>query len=141
MAVTISLYNHTSKLFANGEVDLTGLKVVLLNAAGTFTAANTAYADISANEVSGNGWDSGGEAVANATVTTVTTNDARLDADDLSIAASGGDIGPAENAVLRDATNNKLLAHISFGEAKTADSGTDFEIVWDSTGIINWTYT
>ncbi len=141
MAVTISLYNHTTKIFANEQVDLTALKLMLLGAGGTFTAADTAIADVSADEVSGNGWDTGGEPVGSAAVTTVTTNDAKLDAADVSVTATGGSIGPAENAVLYDSANDLLICHISFGEAKTADVGTPFNVVWNASGITTWTYT
>jgi hypothetical protein len=141
MAVTISLYNQAAKVLANSEVDLTALKLMLLGAGGTFTAADAAIADVDTDEVFGSGWDEGGEAVAGAAVTTVTTNDARLDANDVSVTATGAAIGPAENAVLYDSANDLLLCHIAFGEAKTADEGTPFNVVWDATGIINWTYT
>ena len=141
MAVTASLYNHTAKLFANGDVDLAACKVMLLNASGTFTASHTAISSISANEVSVNGWDVGGELLASVAVTVTTTNDATLDAADLSITASGGAIGPAENAVIYDDTGNYPLVHISFGEAKTADSGTPFAITFNASGIITWTVT
>jgi hypothetical protein len=139
MAVTINLYDHTAKLFANKEVDFTGLKVVLLDSSGTFTASDTQYSDISANEVSGNGWSAGGMALSGVAVTNVTTNDAMLDATDLSVTASGGAIGPAENAVIRDVTNNKLIAHISFGASQTAGVGTPFLFTWNASGIISWT--
>lgn len=141
MAVTISLYNQATKVLANSEVDLTALKLMLLDSDGTFTAADEEIADVDADEVDGNGWDTGGEAVTGAAVTIVTTNDARLDANDVSVEATGGPIGPAENAVLYDSANDLLLCHIAFGEAKTADAGTNFNVVWDATGIINWTYT
>ncbi|RWC91648.1 MAG: hypothetical protein EOS72_03055 [Mesorhizobium sp.] len=139
MAVVTSLYNHAAKLLANGEVDKANLKVVLLNGSGAFNAAYTQYSDVSANEVSGNGWDVGGELISNVAVTTVTTNDAKLDADDLSILAAGGSIGPAENAAILDATNNKLLVHIAFGSALTAGAGTPFLFTWNAAGIITFT--
>jgi hypothetical protein len=144
MAVTITPYNHTLKLFLNQEVDLSNIKVILLNASGTFTATHTATTQVTnsgAYEVSGNGWDAGGELLSSVAASTVTTNDAKLDADDLSITATGGDIGPAENAVVVDATSGKPLYHISFGEAKTAGVGTPFNLTWNANGISTHTYT
>lgn len=141
MADTITLYNHTVKLLGAGEVDLTALVVSLISSSGTFTASNTAWADVSANEVSGNGWTAGGEAVTSAAVTTITTNDAKLDGDDISVTATGGNIGPASFAVLRDTANDKLLAWIAFDTAQTAGVGTPFLITWNASGIITWTYT
>lgn len=144
MAVTVSLYNHTPKLFANGEVTLASLKLMLLNNSATFTASHVYATDVSSSgtyEVSGNGWDVGGEPIAGAAITTVTTNDAMLDATDLSVDASGGDIGPAYKAVIVDGSYSPALAlvWIDFGEAKTAGSGTPFSITWSASGIVSWT--
>lgn len=140
MAVTVTLYNHTAKLFANGEVDLSALKV-MLTSGYSFSAAHTAISSVTGSQVSGNGWTSGGELVGSAAVTTVTTNDAKLDGDDISKTATGGAIGPATAAVLYDATSSKPLAHIDFGATKQADDTTDFKVVWNASGILTWTYT
>lgn len=143
MAVTVSLYNQYSRDVQNGShIAGNTYKVALLNASGTFNAANTVWSDVSANEVSGNGWAAGGETLENVAITTVTTNDSKFDADDISVAATGGAIGPAENAVIYDASDaGSLMAHISFGEAKTADVGTDFKITWNAGGILTGTVT
>lgn len=139
MAVTISLYNHTPKLFANGEVDLTAIKLMLLNNSATFTAAHTDISSISGNEVSGSGWSSGGELLSGVAVTAVTTNDAKLDADDVSVTATGGNIGPAYKAVVYDATGSFPLAFIDFGGSQEAGNGTAFLVTWNASGIITWT--
>lgn len=142
MADTVSVYNHTAKLFANKEITIgTTLKVMLLNSSGTFTASNTVIGDVNTNQVSGNGWDVGGEPLQNAAVTTVTTNDAKLDADDLVIAASGGSIGPASNYVLYDDAHasDVLLNHCAFGSAQTATVGNNFTITFNASGIFTWT--
>src|SRR5690606_25398750 len=136
MAVTISLYNHTAKLFANGEVELTTLKLQLLNDSATFTASHTALTSVNGSgsyEVSGNGWTAGGETLTNAAVTTVTTNDAKLDADDIAVTATGGSIGAAYKGVIYDDTDasDAPLAFIDFDGAQTAGVGTDFKVVWN----------
>lgn len=41
MAVTVNRYNHTLKLWVNGEVDKANLRSMLLNDTATFTGANT----------------------------------------------------------------------------------------------------
>ena len=69
------------------------------------------------------------------------TNDAKLDANDVSVAAVGGAIGPADAAVVYAKSLNKPLIYIDFGEIKSADAGTDFKITWHADGIITWTYT
>ncbi len=138
MAVTITLYNHTAKLFANGDVTLAGLKFMLTDGY-SFDATETDLTDASAAEVDGNGWDAGGEAIGSAAVTVVTTNDSKLDGSDISVTASGGPIGPADGGVIHDGTYP--LAYVAFGEDKTADVGTPFNVNWNASGIVTWTVT
>lgn len=146
MAVTITLYNGAADKILGQEVTISTLKVALLGNTATsgFDASHTTLAQVlgsPSDEVSGNGWTSGGETIANVAVTTVTTNDAKLDGDDLSVTATGGDIGPAYGAVIYDDTDasDGPLALIDFGEAKTAGVGTDFKITWNASGIITAT--
>lgn len=133
----MQFYNHTKKLFANGEVAITNMKVVLTNGY-TFDATQAALTQVNAAEVSGNGWPAGGALIANATVTVSTTDDATLDGDDISITATGGDIGPADAMVVVDATNNRPLFYYAFGSAQTAGVGTPFNVNWNASGIVNW---
>lgn len=137
MAVTISLYNHTPKLFANGDVDLGALKFMLTDE-HSFSAADTDLSGISGDEVSGSGWDAGGEAISGAAVTVTGTNDAKLDGDDITVTATGGAIS-ADGGVIYDNTGDYPLAYVAFGETKTADEGADFKITWNAGGIITWT--
>lgn len=146
MAVTISPYNNVLKKFINKEFDLANLKLMLLNNSATFTAADTTVDAVAgantpprANEVSGNGWTTGGLALSNVAVTVVTTNDAKLDADDVVATATGGAIGPAYKALLYDATNNVPIAFIDFGGALTAGQDTEFKVVWNASGIYSFT--
>lgn len=146
MAVTISLYDHTTQRFASGANTASDVyKVELLSNAATFDASHTtktAVDNAGAYEVAGNGWAAGGEALANVAISTVNTNDAKFDADDLSVTATGGDIGPAYKALLYNDTdtNDPPVAFIDFGEAKSAGDGTDFKITWNAAGIVTFTY-
>ncbi len=146
MAVTITPYNHTLKMLANKEFTLTSLKAMLVNQAAVsgFNAANTTLAQVltgSQDEVSGNGWTAGGEALANAAVTVVAPNDAKFDADDISKTATGGNIGPAYGAVIYDDAhaNDAPLFMVDFGQAEEAGETTDFKIIWPAGGIITFT--
>lgn len=147
MAVTISLYNNATKRLANKEITLTTLKAMLLNNTATFDGANATLAAVAGagntKQVSGNGWTAGGVTLTNVAVTTVTTNDAKLDADDVVVTATGGPIGPAYACVVYDDTdvNDAPLFYIDFGSAQTAGDTTDFKIVWHTDGIITFTYT
>lgn len=139
MAVTISQYNQTAKLLLNKEVDFTHLKVELLNATATFSAAHTLKTNVDnagAYQVSGNGWASGGQAIAGVAATTVDTNDAMLDATDVDVLAAGGTIGPAYAAFIYETDNNKVLWYIDFGQAEAAGDTTQFKIVWHANGIV-----
>ena len=133
----MALYNHTPRLFADGAVDLANLHVILTNGY-VFDATETGLTAVNAAEVSGNGWPVGGAAITTPAVTTVTSNDAKLDGDDISITATGGDIGPADGLVVVDQTNNTPLKHFGFA-SKTAGDGTPFNVTWGTAGIITWT--
>lgn len=144
MTVSITFYNHTVKKFVAKEIDFTTLKLELLSNSATFDATHTTKTQVDnagAYEVYGNGWAQGGPTVANVTVTTVTTNDAKLDADDVSVTASGASIGPAYKALLYDATGNVPLAFVDFGGANEAGDTTDFVVRWPTAGIITFNYT
>lgn len=143
MAVTVNLYNHSAKKFGNGEwAGGDTYKVMLLDASGTFTATNTVIGDVSANEVTSTEWVAGGETLASVAVTTVTTNDGKFDATDISVTATSDPIGPTLYAVIYNVTDTSaLVAHINFDGSKTADTGTDFKITWHADGIFTWTVT
>lgn len=141
MAVTVSLYNHTSKRFADGSNAVGDTYKVLLATAATFSAANTTLAGITYTEVAnGNGYTTGGATLSNVAVTTVTTNDAKFDADDVTWTASGGAI-TASYAILYNSTdaNSPPVAFIDFGGSESAGDSTDFKIIWNASGIFTFT--
>jgi hypothetical protein len=143
MALTISLYNHTAKLFADGSFIPGDTYKVMLCTAATFDATDTTLAGITKTEVvDGNGYTTGGLALTNVAVTTVTTNGAKFDADDLTWSASGGPIA-ASFAILYNDTDSgdPPLALIDFDGTETAVNGTDFLIVWNASGIFTWSVT
>lgn len=152
MANTTTYYNHTAAKFLAQLVDITNLKAMLLTAdkATLFNATDTTVDAVAgalagsppqrANEVYGFGWAQGGELLDNVVVNTVTTNDALLDADDISVTPTGGDIGPTYAALIYDATNMWPLAFNDFGEVKQAGIGTLFLLNFPN-GVIPMTYT
>ena len=129
----MELYNHTRAQFAGQNVDLTALKVMLVGAGYTFAATETAMTAATAAEVSGNGWAAGGPTIANVTESVVNTNEGQIDGDDISVTASGGDIGPASGLVVYDSISGKPLFYDTFASAQTAGDGTPFNITWDAT--------
>lgn len=143
MAVTVSLYNHTAARFASGANAVGDTYKVMLCTAATFNAANTTLAGITKTEVANaNGYTTGGATLANVAVTTVTTNDAKFDADDASWSASGGSITASYAILYNDTdTDDPPVAFIDFGTSESAGTGTNFLIVWNASGIFTWTVT
>jgi len=133
----MDFYNHTKKLFAEGAYTIANLKVVLVSGY-SFLPSETALTAITAAEVSGNGWPVGGEVIANATLTITTTDDATLDGDNISVTATGGDIGPADALVIVDATSGKPLLYSVFPSTQTAGVGTPLLVTWAAAGIVQW---
>jgi hypothetical protein len=143
MAVSISLYNHTAKLFADGSLAVGDTYKVKLLSAATFDASHTTLAATGGTEATaGTGYTSGGQALANVAVTTVTTNDAKFDADDVTWTASGGSITASYAIVYNDTdADDPPLAFIDFDGSQSAGDGTDFKIVWNASGVFSFTVT
>lgn len=140
MPVSISLYNHTAARILDGSFAVADSYKVKLLTAATFDATNTTLAGTGGTEVaSGNGYTTGGKALTNVTVTTVTTNDAIFDADDVTWNATG--TLTASYGILYNATdtNSPPVAFIDFGGSQSAGAGTDFKIVWNTSGIFTLT--
>lgn len=114
-----------------------------INTTGTQSGVHTRYA-AGSYEVYGNAWPVGGPTLANVTqtqaaVTDASVNDAILDADDVSVTASGGSIGPTYKGLIYDKTNEYTIAFMDFGGVQTAGDTTDFKIRWNANGILNIT--
>ena len=141
MAVTISLYNHTRRRFLSGANAEGDTYKVMLCTAATFNAADTTLAGITKTETAnGNGYTTGGATLANVTVSTVTTDDAMFDADNVTWSASGGSIEGAYGIVYNDTdADDPPVAFIDFDGTQTAGDGTDFIIQWNASGIVSAT--
>lgn len=141
MAVTITLYNQAARLFADGSNASADTYKIKLYSSATFNAADTTLVGITGTEATtGTGYTAGGQALTGVAVTTVTTNDAKFDANDVTWTASGGSI-VASYAVLYNDTdaNDPPLAFIDFGGSQSAGDTTDFKIVWNTSGIFTFT--
>lgn len=145
MAVTVKNYNHTARLLAS--LDLVNLRIMLLDNTATFDATHTTLNGVAGvghtKEVDGNGWDTGGEFLANVEWKTVSLNDSILDCDDVLVTATGGVIGPAYAAVIYDDTNadDAPLQYVDFGEAVSAGDATPFLVQISANGIFRIDYT
>lgn len=141
MPATISLYNHTARRFADGS-NVAGdtYKLKLLSAA-TFDASHATLSETGGTEATtGTGYTAGGKALTNVVIETVTTNDARFDADDLTWTASGGSLTASYGILYNDTdSNDPPVAFIDFGGSQSAGDGTDFKVVWNASGIVTFT--
>lgn len=138
MAVTISLYNHTARRFADGSNAVGDTYKVKLFTAATFDATHTTETAAGGTEVSNTGYTAGGAILANVAITTVTTNDAKFDADDVTWTATGAALA-AGFARIYNSTDSAPVAFIDFGGEESAGAGTDFKIVWNASGIFTFT--
>jgi hypothetical protein len=142
---TIQLYNHTAQLFqAGSNIAADTYKVILLNASASFDATHTTVDQVTntgAYEVYGNGWTQGGETIANVAMTTVDTNDSKFAGDNISVAISGGNLGPFSAYVIVNSTDSKPLAYVTLDAPATVVDGVYAQIVWNTDGIIRIDYT
>jgi hypothetical protein len=144
MAVTVSIFDHTSQRFASGANASSDVYKVALYTAATYSAAATTLAGITKTEVaSGNGYTTTGATLASVAVTTVTTNDAKFDANDVSWTVPAGGSLAAAYAILYNDTdsNDPPVLFIDFGETITTTDGGIFQIIWNANGIFTFTVT
>lgn len=95
-------------------------------------------ADITGNEISGTGYSTGGETLANVSMTQDNTNDlAIMDADD--VTWSGTTLSDVRGCIIYKSTGvastSLPMVYIDFGSA-LATVAEDFKITWNTNGII-----
>jgi hypothetical protein len=139
MAVTITPYNHTARLFFSGANATTDTYKVALLSGASFTATDETLSEVTGGSfeiANANGYTTGGVALTGWAVTTVNTKDAKVDANDAVWPATDAGI-EAEQAVIYNDTDpsDPPLFFVDFGELKVANAGNDFTIIWPSTGI------
>lgn len=141
MAATVSIYNHTTKLFAEGSINAADAFKVMLCTAATFDATNTTLAGVTKTEVAATGYTSGGALLTNVTVSTVAPNDAKFDADDVTWTAGATTEIAASYAILYadSVAGDPPLVFIDFGGEEVAGQTTQFKIIWNAAGIISFT--
>lgn len=141
MAVTVSVYNHTTRLFAEGSINEADSFKVMLCTSAAFNASDTTLASISKTEVSADGYTAGGGALTNVVVSTVAPNDAKFDADDVTwTAGATTDIAASYGILYADSiTGDPPLVFIDFGEEEAAGPTTQFKIIWNADGIVLFT--
>lgn len=139
MAATITIYPTFLDVFR--FVGSNNLKVALLSSSYTYSAAHDAYADLTNELSTANGYTNGG-----ATLSSVTWNRSggvlTLDAADVTWTASGGSIVARYAVIYVDATVNSvvkpLVAYILLDDTPadvTRTDGQDFVLQFNASGI------
>lgn len=150
MAFSITPYNHTAKKLLDLSMvdEAENFYLMLVNGDTAFNAEHvtlSAATDSGFDEVSGNGWPAGGENLVNVAVTTVTTNDAKLDCDDVSVTAEGGAITAPDAIIYVDegglGTTKSPMWYIDFDGTMTAPDGAAFNLVINSDGLFSGVFS
>lgn len=129
MATTINFYDHTTQLFASGQIDVNHtFKLELLNNTAAFNAVHTQKTQVDnagAYEIAGNGWPVGGTTLANVACTTVNTNGAKWTADSPQVTIAGGSLGPYYKYIVYDDTlaNDPPLFMVTLNAPLTITDG------------------
>ena len=114
------------------------IKVALLNNAYSPNVDHNYFSDVSANEITGTGYTTGGKTLTNPSVAQDDTNDKGVfDADD--VTWSNSTITARYAVIYKDTgatTTSPLIEYIDFGEDKSS-SAENFKITWNVAGIIN----
>lgn len=141
MSVTLSLYNHTAKRFAEGSNGPSDTYKLKLLTAATFNPADTTLTATGGTETAeANGYTAGGQALTSVAITTVNTNDAAFDAADVTWSATTGSIEASFAILYNDTdTNDPPVAFLDFGGVQQASAGTDFRVIWNAGGILTFT--
>jgi hypothetical protein len=135
-----AVYNSFKRDIANGGIDLDTdtIKVALVTSSYTPDIdAHDNYDDLTNEVANGGGYTTGGETLANKTVTADTTNDRGVfDADPVVWSAA---TITARAAVVYKSTGtpgtSKLICYVDFGSNQTSTAG-DFTITWHADGIL-----
>lgn len=139
MAVTINKYNKWAE-YGWTVVNLSSdtLKLALMGVAHVYTATNTAWANVSANEIaSANGYTTPGQNLTSLTWTEA-AGVLTLDAANVTWTASGGAIAASDGVLYDDTTTvpaDALAFSIDFDGLQTANDGTPFNVNWNASGI------
>lgn len=135
MAITTTVYGAALDHLTDADVDWVAATInVTLHTSSYIPAQDThaTTADLTNEVANGNGYTTGGVALANKTSAyTAGTNTQKLDADD--IAWTGASF-TFRYAVIAKSTG-ELLAYVDFGGDETASSGR-VDITWNANGIL-----
>lgn len=138
-------YNHTAKklLTLPIESEAANFYMMLLDGTQVFDPAATSLD--ATGEVFGNGWPENGVNLTNLVISTINTNEASIDCDDISVLASGGAIAASHAIVYLDegglGTTLTPLWFIDFGGQIGAPDGETLVIAIHANGLLSGAFT
>lgn len=135
------IYNNAKTLLLQGELDFDVDTVYAMLVTDSYTPNPDTHVnrdDVTNEVASGNGYTTGGKEVTNLVVSQDNTDDeAVVDGDDVTWTSSTITARAAVlYKVVGSAATDLLIAYVDFGEDKISSDG-DYEIQWNSEGIIN----
>jgi hypothetical protein len=143
MAPSITIYNHTRARFLSGANLATDEYIVNLYTVlpANLTATTKSAAESWATQLStANGYTQDAKVLSGVTITTVTTDDAMFDADDVSWTATGGSLEGNFAMVYNNTdTDDPPVFRVDFDGAVTAAAGIPLVISWNASGIFGLT--
>lgn len=137
MAVSAYVYGKFAQYLANKQIDFDTdtIKVALFTSSyAPNQDSDDLYSNLTNEVANGNGYTTGGETLASASITQ-TENVVKLDGADVTWSTS---TITARYAVIYDSENSCLIGYVDFGE-NFSSSGSDFTISWNANGIVTLT--
>jgi hypothetical protein len=140
---SITFYNNATKDILDGTIDLDSDTIkVSLHASSYSPAATHDFFNDLTNEVTGSNYTAGGNTLASTAVTTVTTNDAKFDASDVTWLSHASGFSTARYAVIYKSTGTSstspLVGYIDF-VSNQDNVNNDLTIKWNANGILQLT--
>jgi hypothetical protein len=134
MAITTTLSNHYKYQRDIGNINLSSdvLKFILMNTSFVFDKdAHATLADVTANQLAtGNGYTQDDITLTGGAVSEDDANDrSSYTADNVTVTASGGDIGPTGSAIVYDDTtpDDTVVGCVDYGEDHTIFDGSSLQ--------------
>lgn len=134
MAIVTTLSNHYKYKRDIGDINLSSdvLKFILMNASFVFDKdAHATLADVTASQLAtGNGYTQNNTTLAGGAVSEDDANDrSSYSVDNVTVTASGGDIGPTGSAIVYDDTtaDDTVVGCIDYGQDYTIPDGSSLQ--------------
>lgn len=148
MAVAVDFYKSFMQDLGLGRFNLStdAFKIILVSGY-TFDINDEDLSYVSGELSTGSGYTNGGAVIPNVDWSWNEDNGfVRLDADDVTWIAAGGDIGPITGAIIYNdtitsPTADRLVCYIDFGTEETISDESNFTVTFGTDGLFSFTQT